>query len=227
MSGIYTVKLDLPSEEALALPRDRAIIWVSINGGRDFEGERLGSWVAWAKDNFREVWMDIADTDKAVNYTAFQGYAPEEAWQISRSTGDLWLATHGEIVSTIPQSRRIRFEHWLNDPGFNPLYADFQGVYDNTPVFAQAVNDEAGVYAAKQGKPEKRDDCVEYILKEITASSLRAKRFKAVCLYPGKQKRPFAMIRNREIIAPDDLAYEVYAPVSIRRHGARPRNALQ
>lgn len=173
----------------------------------------------WTVENFGEVWLDLADTDKAINYQAFFGYSPSAAYQTTKANGDAWLNTNREAVALIPEDHVIRFAQWVQLKDYRPFRHAIAGCYKGNAPFRDAVTVEAEKYVTRQvtlPQPAHFAASGHYILREIAACCVRAKTLQAVCLYPGQQKEPFRIIRDG--MFPDaPLGLERYAPVAVTR----------
>lgn len=203
------------------LPKERAVLWVSVGGGRDFEGQRFADIASWAISNFQEVWVDLADTDKAINYEAFEEYPSQQAYQYAKTMGDLWLTQHSSVLERIPETHILRYDHWTSNKSYPALKKKIDCLFNTDSHFQEVVLQEAKLYASKKAQWIEQnhiDACKEYILREISSVCVRAKELEAVCLYPGQQKESFRLVREKLVKgAPVEMSLETYAGLTVRR----------
>jgi tRNA-dependent cyclodipeptide synthase len=201
------------------LHSSQAVLWVSVGGGRDFDGDRFLTVAKWAKETFDHVWIDLADTDKAINYQAFDGMSADKAYHTAKAAGDLWLVANSEAVDLIGGENVIRFDHWTASPDHAPFRETLTDIYKTDPLFKATVDADAWGYVQKKSTDQNIDQqrsCVSYILNEMAACCVRANELRATCVYPSKQKEAFRLVREQIIKgAPKELGLEPYLPIKV------------
>lgn len=204
---------------------------LAVSVGQEYhEGEKLKAVVEGINAQYRQVIVDVADTLQRHNLALENGLPLNEAHMETRRLGDKWLNRNRNILNTFTIPVRIdRWDNRLNHPDYEKTRQAFNLLYQENPIFRQAVGKDVRGYIHRRtrrgwnvSKEKALNACTEYLLEEIAALTLFYRENPCVTVYPSAPLSCLEIVKQGKVKgAPHGLENEEYEQV---RFVTRPFN---
>lgn len=178
-----------------------------ISVGKEYhEGKKLQAVVDWINRNpsIEEVHISVNDTLQRHNYEA-AGMSKEQAAQVAKAEGALWMARNGDILDGIKAKKIFtRWDEWHGKEEFKFVQSELLSHARADTSFEEAMARDAMSLAerkAKRGEPVPASlvtHSQDYIEEEMAVFAMQTAALPAAEVYPGSNLLGAAYLLGRQ-----------------------------
>lgn len=207
-TGDYAVKIK--SEQSTDNWQNFDVARLQISVGQDYhEGDKLRAVAEWAKGRFEKVVVCVNDTLQRFDLMFETGLDEEAAKSTCLVRGEEWLERNTGLF-TDGNVEFVRWESWLNDPGFEPVYRQIEMLYASNEEFKHAIDGNvAAIWERRRASNavtysfNRFKDFVDlsrrYLLEEIAVFAMMFERERAIDVYPGTVIFAATVFQGRDV----------------------------
>jgi tRNA-dependent cyclodipeptide synthase len=193
-----------------------------ISVGKEYhEGIKLSSTIAWARARFESLYVLLADTLQRHNDPASDAEAVAKAL----AAGDAWLTAHAPELEATGKLRAVaRWNELLCLPAYGEVLAQFRRIAVANETLREAVRVDIRRFLDRQVtlRPDSAERSESYLLEELAAITLHARRQPGARLYPSRNLESFRVVEAGLVPeAPRGLEKQQRVELCLERRGCR------
>lgn len=207
--GAYAV--EIKHEQSTHNWTNFAMARLQISVGQEsHEGAKMKATAEWVSHRFHRTQVCVDDTLQRFNFMFAQDLSEKTARMVAEDAGTLWIERNLPFLSAIPNIEIVRWDTWLNEPGFAEARAQVEWLHINNAEFRSAIEDNILAFWQRRKSKDPvfyAEDRFEkfastsrgYLLEETAAFSLMFEKDKAIDLYPGTVLLPVTLFQNKTV----------------------------
>lgn len=161
---------------------------MEISVGQSYhEGEKLKSAMDWARANFKNIYLIVADTSQRFNIMFRTGYSETNAEKIAYGAGTQWLERN---ATCLDGAMITRWDEWRHKPECIINRATVSRLYSEDPVFRATITEAMDEFSKRHhitGVDMRRYLALteQYLLEETAVFATAFKELGGISAYPG------------------------------------------